>query len=298
MTLLLFTLLLALEPQTCAPPKPGDTWACVCIAGVGCGWVPPSHPGHPNNQPRPPQPPDNPQPPQPPTNDPHPWRTAQNHPDNGRLVQQLEMGFALPEGDVYFRPPLILRGVSLRGVGPGTILRPSTAAAGPLVVIASDMPGEGETGYPRWIEVQNVRIVGGAGQTCLVVNGAYQQYSRVVVSGCDIGVKFEWAVNVTFRDSRFVKGVHGWGLPAGGVATTIRCSGCSFSYYSDNAIYTGTVMGLILDDSTIIEYNPGNGIHAGAGSDVLLRDVWFEQNGHHIYDPTRAVRMEGLTKPR
>lgn len=289
MTPLLLLLLLA---QTCNTPDPfASIGGGVCVNG---GWLPANHP---NAKPAPSPLPDPLPPPTPPAvpSSIGVMVPPLNPPENQWIIDLVNSGHELPAGDVWFKPPLVFYGTP-RVIGSGrTVLRPTTTLSGVNVFFISDMPGNGETGYPNRMEVRDIHIAGGLGQTCMLVNGAAITFERLIATGCTDLVKFSWVVNVTFSHSSFVRGGNGWNIPAGIVATTLTCSACWFAYNRDNAVYTGTAWGLLFDNWTIFEYNLQRALHIGCGTaNGALRDVWFEGNGTHEYGCTFAFQRDNV----
>ena len=290
----------------CPKPAPGPDWVC-----KNGGWLPPGHPLL--SEPVPAEA-DYISP-----NLPAPMVTG---PDTGYgeyggtydlSVEELQgyasAGLPLPGGTVIFTPPLRLRDMTLFQGGPGgTVLRPRTPAAGPLVIIETSIGGNYELYYPNLQLIQDIVLTGHGidrGQTGIYLNGAHVRFARVTVAGCAEGVYVNIGVNVAFRDCLFTRnrvGLMFQGLPENSI-TTFRLSGCRVAQSTRYGIRVQHAMGLILDDSTIIEGNAGVGLSVAADAAarntfVMCRDVWFEQNGQHIHDPAGVVRKEGFTGVR
>lgn len=277
----------------CVTVQPAADWVC-----VNGGWLPP---GYPPVTPAPTpilpsvQPPTGTVPFWPPTD------TDPNDP-NGWIMAYAKRGMALPPGDVWFTPPLRLRDTAkLLGVAGRTVLRPTTATAGVLVLIESSLPGNLETGYPIRQVVQDLALVcASPAQVGMEIVGANLTLERVSVSGCGEGIRFTWAVNISISQSQVMWNLTGLYLVGSGpnTVTTIRVRDSIVAGSRNAGVLVRYGLGVTFD-TCIIEGNQGTGVQIveaqPRGVDVMLRDVWFEANGVHISDPARRVQADGTT---
>lgn len=285
----------------CGSPSPGEGW--VCQDG---GWLPPGHPNIRKEDGTLPTP-----------HSRNPFRAAITDPprgfldSNGTLTQaeayeSARTGTALPASYLYFTPPLILRDVAeLRGSAGRTILIPNTTAAGPLVIVETSVSG----GLLRVLVKDLMIECRSREQTGLIINSHRITIERVAIFGCDEGINIAGTVDSVVRDSYlgsnttgiFVMGYGPSGIWGANSVTTLRFSGLRITS-NTTGVRIGHGLGIVLDDSTILESN-GTGLliepaFPGAAIDVLLRDVWFEANGTDIRDSIGVVRSEGITRRR
>lgn len=285
-----FAVLISLA-MSCTTPQPVSSWVC-----VNGGWVPPEM-----VQQQQPAPPTILAPGEtiinPPLNElVTPWPPVTYTGPNAWIVRAAQNGEALPNGDVWFTPPLILKNVAaLRGSG-RTVLRPTTTAAGTLIIIQSSLPGWDEIGYTLRTVVEDISLICGSNtQVGIAIQGAGMTFKHLTVAQCGNGMRFDWAVNISIKDSQFMKnkvGLHFTGSPTNSI-TTVRVEDSVVSMCNTGiAVWRG--LHLIFQD-IILEAN-GIGLQViprWNRVEVLLRDGYFESNGTHYYDPNRIIVFEG-----
>lgn len=295
--------------QTCSSPAPGSDW--VCVSG---GWLPPGHPDIPTNTSTPVPAPVNTGLPRTytdianyTTDDPGPFAVVPYTGPNANIINAARNGTPLPSGVVYFTPPLILHNIAhLRGTAGRTVLVPyGGVSTGPMIKFSTSLH-DPISHYPRRAILEDLRIwCAGPNQIGIGVSSANFTFNRVEIMGCDVGIRFDFAVNGAVRDSLITKngiGIIFHGVPNEYSITTIRLSGVRIAESREIAIWLAHGQGIVLDDSTIIEGNYGaigikvQPITPNSYLGMLLRDAWFESNGTNIIDPTFAIRYEGLSR--
>lgn len=282
--------------MNCIGNPPGIGW--VCQDG---GWLPPGHPAIRN--PPPPPPPltiaDVQPPPVGASINLFPCPGAEPGP-NHELVQCAHAGITLPSGDYFFEPPLVLRDTMLLQ-GNRTALRPLTTAPGPLIIVEKTQGGDYSIGYPLPTQFKDLRIVGFPGQIAVIVRGGVITFERVTICNATIGVRFDWAVNVAFRDCLITgcnTGALLHGLPGVNSITTLRFSNTRFARNTLYGVQVHHGMGVVFDDSSVVEGNEGTGlaVHPSGEVDIIARDLWFEANGRHVDDPRGRITYEGARR--
>ncbi len=288
------TLAALLLVAQCLTPSPGPGW--VCQDG---GWLPPGHPAIKTPAPTPTAPSAN------------PFRPMLTYPrppiatdaialSEAQLQAHAKSGDPLPSGYIYFTPPIHLREMTaLRGAG-NTVLVPNTQAAGPLFVV------EATVYWPLRQRLEGFLLqCQSPTQTGLAISAQNVTIDEVFIYGCDEAINLSFSLNTLIQNSLFSLnrvGIHAMGAgpnPPNSL-TTLRISGCRIVHSSVAAVKVGHAMRLVIGDSTIIESNPGAGVliaptFPGAHISVLLRDVWFENNGRDLVDGYGVVRSEGVT---
>lgn len=222
---------------------------------------------------------------------------------NEQLQEYARTGEPLPNQIIWFNAPLRLTN-PVRFVGGGkTALVGINNVPGAQIIIEStlDNPWRGK------VEKLLVICVG-QNQNGVMVNGHNMVLEGLQIWSCTEGLSFPGlAVNIAVRDSQIngnTTGVvimgHGpsaaWGNNS---ITTLRFSGVRISG-AQWGVRIGHGIGVVFDDSSIIEGNPGVGVLAtptflGSQCSMVMRDVWFELNGQDVVDQMGCVRFEGIT---
>jgi hypothetical protein len=214
-------------------------------------------------------------------------------------------------GELWFEPPLVLTDpIGLSGTHGRTILRPTKPHNGPLITIKTTLPGDDDLGLPKRVVVSDLRIQGFGGNSLpkafavydygLLIDAAMLRVERVDIINCYIGVVFQWAVDVAFRDCilrRNQTNVYFSPGQGANTITTVRFSGCSIREAYSHGIVMQNGLGVTFDDWTVIEANLGTGIvieeaRPAVVAGIRCRDVWFEANGRDVNDPQKKVGVE------
>jgi hypothetical protein len=131
---------------------------------------------------------------------------VQTDPLNRRIEEHAQSGDLLPNGEIFYTPPLILRDINiLRGSG-RTVLRPEPTAPitqEPSITIVSTMPGNHELSYPLPQSVRDLIIdgrhaPGSTGQEGVRIVGANIDFDHVTIDHFGQGLHLLWAVNCSF----------------------------------------------------------------------------------------------------
>lgn len=297
------------EAQQPCGPSPGPGW--VCQDG---GWLPPGHPAIRPVGPAPVPPAESPDDPLGPiTWGPgrELWSPVEASGPNADLITAARFGTPWAAGARVVTAPLRLSAISTAASAGQTILQAPAGATGAIVVMDNmgGMVASGtHLGYPPRVVLQDVTIqCSGPGQIGLVVRAAAVTLDRVMVVGCDIGVRFDWAVNVTIRDSLFTHNGVGLDLAGYGPSGLTGPTSITTVRVRDSRIAASWIAGVrlrhglgVLFDNVIIEGNSGVGMliepaFEGAVIVATLRDVWFEANGAHLAGRVDLIRQEGMT---
>jgi hypothetical protein len=239
--------------------------------------------------------------------------------DTALILRAAATGERLPMGEFWFEPPLVLVDpMGLSGTHGRTILRPTAPHAGPLITIKTTLPGDYDLGLPKRVVVSDLRIQGltrrmNVGSDAvtpvydygLLIDAAMLRVERVDIINCYIGVVFQWAVDVAFRDCilrRNQTNVYFSPGQGANTITTVRFTGCSIREAYGHGIVMQNGLGVTFDDRTIIEANLGTGLviepaPPAVVADVRLRDVWFEANRRDVTDPQRKAMLENCRLP-
>jgi len=229
---------------------------------------------------------------------------------NKWIIERAYNGETLPPGYIGFQAPLVLRDTAtLRGTGGRTYLIPNNPYTGPLIVLQTCAGGNYELKYPMMLKLEDLFIIGThKAQKGIVISGGNIRLQGLNIMGCGDGIYVNFGVNVAIRDcviSQCNTGINiiGMGKEAQNSITTLRISGCRIGYNDHFAIRVRHGMGVMIDDSTTLEGNPGIALSCEplwpeAELTVRLRDAWFEANGVDINDPTGRITREGFNWKR